>query len=344
MRTVLNAVVASAALLALGAAAAVAQVKPPPPGPSEGEAAQAAEPLAGVNHAAFREAYERANRPPILTLVGFGTGDREARGAESALWNTDPSGFTFQLRSAFNEFVNGPRVDVELISATQLADAANRLRDQLAARGEHEAVRLLAAESRAELVVLIRLFGERDKGEPTRGQLEVTNARGRELFSYPFQWAIGSTDTAAVREVARRLAIAFTDNFIVRPNAAGRWTVRVFGLEDVETVLSLRSALEQTPGIGGVMVRRAAAGGARLGGGGAESYRELEVVSDADALEVETLLSRALKPLGFASSLVSVEGGVVNVRATAVKPAEVPPSAQPTSPSETQPAPAGPGR
>lgn len=272
--------------------------EPPPPPPPE------------VNAAAFAQAYELARRPTILTLVGFSSGEREAGNVEDTLFRLDAEGFTFQLRAAFNEFINAPSIDAELVSPTQLNDALTRVKDQLRDRNEQQAVQLIATQARAEQTVLIRLFGNRETGLPARGQMQVTNARGRELLSFPFEWKLG-TDTVSVRTVARLLAIEYTNDFIVRQNAAKRWTVRLLDLNDPAVVLELRDRLEATKGIQTVRSRAGAAG--KL-----DAYREFEVTTTLDALELEAVLAAGLKDRGLKAETVSTEGGVVNVRVTSL--------------------------
>ncbi len=291
------------------------QTKPPPP-----EVVPAPRPE--LDLLAFRDAYERAGRPVILTLAGFSTGDREAASVEQSLLNTDAGGFAHQVRAAFNEFINPPEVDLDLVSPPALADAAARLKGVLDARRERESIELLAAQARADVVILIRFFGDATGGNPARAQLEVLDARGRERFSFPFQWNIASIDTPAVREVARLLAIAFTNDYARRVGPPSRWTLRVSGLVDAEATLALREQLEATRGLTKVSLRRGATGPT-------ESFREFEATSALDALELETVVARALRPAGYTASMVSIEGGTINLKASPLKPGElaVPPVA-----------------
>lgn len=301
-------------------AAANAQTKPPPPPPAVEVSAPPE-----INAAEFKLAYEQADRPVLLTLVGFATGEREASQVEKTLWSIDESGFTFALRSAFNEFVNDPRIGVELVSPTQLADSVNRVKDRLDIRRESEALRLIAGEARADLVVTIRLFGDRNGGNPTRGQMEVTDARGREVQSFPFQWNVPDTSLVTIRGIARLLAVEFTNSFIQRDRQTQRWTVRLFDLNKAEAVLALRERLEQTAGIDRVVPRRSA-------GGLGDAYREFEISTSVDALELEVLFGRALEPMGLAAQNLGAERGVLSLR---VSPAPATSSTPATTPAPT---------
>lgn len=295
----------ASASLALGQQKPDRPPPPPPPAPPE------------INAPAFAQAYEAARRPTILTLVGFSTGEREAANVEDTLFRLDPNGFTFQLRASFNEFINPPEVDAELISATQIADASARIRGQLAGRGEAQAAQLLANETRAEIIVLIRLFGDKQAGRPDRAQLQVTNARGRELFSFPFQWVLGN-DAADVRDVARLLAIEFTRDFTRRANAFNRWTLRLFDLNEPAVLQELRGRLEASGGIRTVRPRPSAAGTK-------DSYREFEVSGSLDSLDLESAVTAGLKDRGLRAETVSTEGGIVNIRVRALEVAAAAP-------------------
>ncbi len=297
---------AAAALLLAPAAPALAQQKPPPP-------EVVVPPPPEVNIGPFKQAYEAAGRPVVLTLVGFSTGAREALRVEKTLWDTDATGFTFQLRSAFNEFINPPEADLELVSPTQLSDAVNRIQAQLNQRKELEAIALLAEQSRAELIILIRLFGDPGAGVPNRGQVEVTNARGRELFSFPFQWTLG-TDTVSIRKVARLLAISFTEDYAKRANTASkRWTLRIFDLNDPEILTLLTDRLQNdTRGIKSIRARAGSAGTR-------DAFREFEVNTSLDPLALETAVTRAIKERQLAAETISTEGGVVNLRVRAAR-------------------------
>lgn len=285
---------------------------PPPPPPLE------------INARDFAEVYNAANRPTVLTLVGFSTGEREAAAVESTLFNVDQAGLTFELRSAFNEFINPPTVNLEMVSATQLNAAIGQLGEQLKARKEKEAAVLLATQARAEIVILIRLFGDKQAGTPQKGQMEVTDARGRELFSYPFGWVMG-TDTASVRIVARNLALSFTNDYIVRARTPKRWTVRLFDLRDPAIALDIASRLKATPGISSVRQRAGSANAA-------DSYRELEVTTSLESLELEAIVSQGVKDRDLRAETMSTDGGILNIR---VRQKEVAPTSEPALPKKS---------
>jgi hypothetical protein len=267
--------------------------------------------------ARWAQAYKDAGRPVMLTLVGFATGDKGAETVEKELWSVDETGFTQQLRSAFNEFINDPSVDLEMVSPNALKAAVNRLGENLDIRRERAAVELLSTETNADLVVVIRLFGDRGAGFPSRGQLECFDSRGRERGSYPFDWAVRDTSTQTIRAVANGLAILFTNDFIKRAGAPQRYTIRLFGLADVENFAQLRETLESNRAVAGVKARRGSAGGG-------DAYREIEVTTALDQLDLETVVTRAVRKMELDCETFKAEGAAINLRIKAkAKPGQV---------------------
>lgn len=283
------------------ALASFGQAKPPPPPPP------APPPLPTPDYAAFRAAYDRAGRPVTLTLVGYSLIERETKTVESALWDLDPTGFTFQLRSAFNEFLNTPEIDMELVSPAELTAAVDRLKGNLDIRREREAIDLLSREAKADLTITINLTKvTREDARPARGQMTVTNARGRELMNFPFQWNVG-TDLPSVRLVAEQLVVALVNDYVRRGGASQRWTLRLLDFNEPEAVLGLRAALEGHEDIEKVVPRRGSSGRG-------DATRELEVTTTLDALELEVLVGRGLEAFKLKAETVSTEGQTVNIR------------------------------
>ncbi|MGD9691138.1 MAG: hypothetical protein AB7K52_11520 [Phycisphaerales bacterium] len=298
-------------------ALALAQKQPaqplPPPAPPP-----------GVDIPAWKAAYESANRPTLMVLVGWSTEKRNAPdGAinpEPLTFNDDPGGFAESFRLAICENLCPPEADIELIDAAASRAARQRLANTLQTRREGEAVTLLANETDADLIVLVRLYGDAGRGVPARANMIATNSRGRELLSYTSGWRTG-IDPASVLLMGRIFAAEISSKLGARFANPQRYTTRVFGLADAEAAFTMSECLQGARGVTRVSSRRGQ-------GTGRDAYREYEITTSFEQDMLEVFIGRCVAPLELVARLVSLEAGVVNIRVER-KP---PPLAAPAEP------------
>lgn len=177
----------------------VASKAPPPrrqPSPAE----------LGPDVGRFARAYERANEPVMLVLVGLvdpgvagvnrveqtatgsPQGNRvEPRYAGARIKLFDPTGDTTKLRSDIEQILlRNP--DVELVSPDALAEADRREVRLLQLRDEREAIRLLATKVNAELTLIVRMLDTpqvRARGANYRVDVELLDVvRGRKIGGF----------------------------------------------------------------------------------------------------------------------------------------------------------------
>ncbi|MHC4106982.1 MAG: hypothetical protein ACYSTY_02735 [Planctomycetota bacterium] len=287
-----HALTATAALLVLATSAA-AQRKPDP-------AAEVPVDRYAIDYHQFRRAYQARHEPTVLVLCGWATGQHQAPPQSVGLFNLDTSGLTFQLKSALEQVLNDPRVDLDLVNFNALRSANRRLRDVLELSREKEAMELLANDLSAELVLVVRLLDADPSGAPRRLTFEAFDlARGRTITTFPFSWELDDT-TWDVKRYAQAIGSRFVADYVVRTGNPQRYTVRVFGLPaEPVWMQAIRRTIKSMPGIVSVRPRSiaavkdqesAATFEVRYGGDFLDLASELAVYLDrAEGLSFETI-------------------------------------------------------
>ncbi len=290
-------------------------------------------------------AYERADRPRLLVLCGYGTGERHGLSLDELLDKRDAEGFTFKLRSAFTEAINVPEADVELVDDTALAATTARLSANTTLNREKDATKLLAQQLDADNVIVIKLVKSQLAGSPFSVVVECSDAaRGRGMLTFTFDWK-GGLDVPEIKEYATDMAIKYTDDFARRANNPAHFTVQLFGLTTPEQVKAAKDALGDIEGARRVRTR---AGLGATGDRKEEGLTEFEVTFPAgtwiDETDLKAELSKGLaQRLGAGVEERQTEPGRVAMRVipgmTPVRTAEAPPAPAPAAPANQPPTP-----
>ena len=276
-----------ALMLAFSFMAPIGQAKPPPPiydGPPpviyDGRKPKPA-PLQDEPYqpdiAAFAQAYQNANEPSMLVLVGRDTRTYDQLGATATGIRSDASdkvigghlnlidaeGNALKLTSDIQELLL-LNPDVDLLDVSALTEADRRDVKLLEAQGDLQAVELMATKLNAELVLLVRLI-ESDavssKGARYRVLVETLDVpRGRKIGGFSFDWRQG-TDSRSIKRYASAVTQKFMDQFIrakayaTADGAPRKYDVRFLGLESVEQMRIARDAFANVKGVSKVRTR-----------------------------------------------------------------------------------------
>lgn len=262
---------------------------------------------------AFARAYERDDRPTMLVLVGWTSGDHQASDPARVLFNADPSGVTQQIKSAIEEVLNDPAVEAELVNINALRASSDRLGTVLESRGERDAVVLLSEDLSAQLVLIVRLHTIDRDGGIGKATVEAFRAdRARTLFTIAFDWK-GGTSARDLKINGRQIARAFINDYSKRlASDRRRLTLRLLGMSDTRVIRDAREALEGVIGVENV--RRRTSGATRRDG-----VTQFEItytgsdpttLADDAALALEELLGRleAVKDEGGSYTLRPARG------------------------------------
>ncbi len=324
----------------------VGQAKPPPaasdgstPGTHIGAKAKP-QPLdttpKGPDLDAFAQAYERANQPPILVLVGrdtriYQTPGQSATGIRSDIVGSvtgghlnliDAEGNALKLHGDIEEMLlHIP--DVELLNLDALAESDRREVALLQEQDEYRAVDLLATKLNAELVLLVKLIDTHavhDKGARYRVLVETIDVpRGRKIGGFTFDW-MQDTDSITIKRYANEIARKFMEQFVRakqrggEAGAARKFTVKFIGLEEANQMRSARDAFKRVDGVSKVLTR----GMSKAGG---DSVATLEVTYAGDPLDlVFDVQDEMTKTLGMAADASDVQAGTITFKATSILP------------------------
>ncbi len=294
-----------------------------------------------LNLPAWRAAYAQAGRPRILVLARRESGDSRVendRLGADALWsNLREDDLTQLLSTDLETYINQPGADVTLIDPEVARAAEARLGDRLRLSREGEALRLLAGEAKADLVLLVRLLPRIESDPPeVPAQVRVravSPTSARRSFSLTFGWK-GPFEAPNRKANAYALARAFTDDFVARAGSPLRITARVFGLpSEVERQGAALDALRAMPGAEGVRSREAGAMDnpfARANEPARESANTFEITLrpgfDADPLALNRDIARALQR-ALPGSIVELRDGTFDALALRVRGGTLPPPA-----------------
>lgn len=227
-----------------------------------------------VNANMWADSYERADRPRLLVLCGYGTGAHRGLELGSLLKNQDDTGVTHKIRSAFIEALNVPEADIEFADDAAYRALLGRMRGNVELNKEKDASRLLAQQLDADLVIVIKLVPSQLQGSPFSVIVECSDAaRGRTGLTFPFDWK-GPLDVPEVKEYATEMAIKFTDDFSRRVNNPTRFTIQLFGLNTPEHLKNAKDSLADIEGVRRVRTRGA---GGVTGDGKDEGVAEFEI-------------------------------------------------------------------
>ncbi len=215
----------AAALVAVALAAATPALAQP-----KGDPQPIKPTVEGPDIGAWAEAYEAYGFPRVLVLCG-----RTARSGEDGLFAPSSSGFAYQLKSAFEEIINDPDVGLDLIDVDSLVSATKRLGNALDMAAEPEAIRLLANELSADMVILIKFLDADPRANPgveANMTFEVVDpSRGGKLVTFPFRWQRDDS-VPWINRYANDLAVRFIDDFARRAPRPSWVEVRAIGFGD----------------------------------------------------------------------------------------------------------------
>lgn len=296
--------VAPASLLA----DASAQTRKPPP-----QAVPNEEPAPDMN--AWRRAYDERGEPAILVVAGWGSGDLLLQGLAGTLNQPDRDGIATQLQAAFEQVINDPAADVELIDAGAARAAAKRLGGRLARMDEAEAFSVLADELSAQLVIVIRLLDyDRARNAPGRVVVEAIDpTSARTLFSLPFEWKLGSS-AADLKRYANVIAARFIEDYAARAVRDERYTVRVIGL--APGPIEQRDIVRGFEGMPGVRDVRPRSGGLERDPltGEEAAVATYSIRAAADPLELQASLAEVLADAGIDAEILDTAGTSFTLR------------------------------
>jgi hypothetical protein len=262
-------------------------------------------------------AYKAADEPRMLVIVGrwpLASLDQDLGRLRFA---ADNDAFATLLRLSLEEVLNTPEADADFVDAEAARAAQNRLSEILETSREREAIDLLGSTLGAEVVLVVRLVGRNADGSPSRVTFEaISTTRGTRLATFGFDWKL-SASPVDVKQYARAIARKFIDDFSQRYAGQGqRFTLRLLGISDIETLEQARTLLRRVPGV--VRVRTGSiVGSTDQRTGQSEASSELFVTFQDDAL---SLSNAAVSVLGQLQR-VSVEpreiaGTTVTLRVT----------------------------
>ena len=337
--------------LAMMLTASFSEAKPPPPTsggptpPAHTGSKPKPKPIdttpKGPDRARFAQAYERADEPSMLVLVGrdtrtfekLGTTATGSRSANSTkviggeLNLIDVEGNAQKLHADI-ESILLENPDVDLLDLSALTEVDRREAALLKMDGDNKAVDLLATKLNAEIVLLVRLIDTpavRAKGARYRVILETIDVpRGRKIGSYSFDWMQG-TDSRTVRAYATAITRKFMDQFInvkLRGGADGaprKYTVKFIGLDDAMKLRAARDAFKLADGVSKARTR----GMSKAGG---TSVGELQVTFAGDPLDLVFDVNTAMsKSLGMVADASDIQAGTITFKVGKLQAVAAPP-------------------
>ena len=267
--------------------------------------------------ARWAEAYKAADEPRMLVIVGRSALSSLDQDLGRLRFATDTDAFATLLRLSLEEVLNTPEAEADFVDAQAARAAQTRLSEILAKSRERDAIDLLGSTLGAEVVLVVRLVGENADGSPDRVTFEaISTTRGTRLATFGFDWKL-SASPVDVKQYARAIARKFIDDFAQRYAGQGqRFTLRLLGTSDIETLEQARSLLRRVPGV--VRVRAGSiVGSTDQRTGQSEASSELIVTFQDDALSLSNAAVGVLSQL----QRVSVEpreivGNTVTLRVT----------------------------
>lgn len=270
----LRAATAAAVLLVIPAAVIAQQEKPEAP-------EYVPPPEAKPDLVGWAEAYERAGRPRILVVAAETTSQFAPFTLDAMSKLKDPSGIPSKLRIGFEEVINDPQADIELVDTAALVHAADRLGGTMRDSGGQDIARALGRELTADLAIVIRIVPSQSGHAFTVFFESVSLSRARAGMRFQFDWK-GGTDVPNVKANMRQVARKFIDDYIDRNDHPQRITVRFFGLNDPEMIGHAKKVLETLEGAKTVRTRGTGNEASPFGGRTA-SYTNFEVTFDNGA-------------------------------------------------------------
>lgn len=236
-------------LLAALTSGAAAQRKPDAPKvtPPEPE---------GADIERWTQAYDDFGAPEILVMCGWSSGNPTASAGESSFFNLRETPFAVQLQGAFLDVINDPAADVYLVDNGVVRDTIARLQTTLNNNSERSAMRLLANEVRADMIVQIQLIDRSSNDTPNRVRFQsIDTTNGRTLTTKVFDWKLGNS-TADVKRYADQIARVFINDIAARTRNAQRYNLRVFGpMRDATLARSIKNWIEGIRGVERVRAR-----------------------------------------------------------------------------------------
>lgn len=206
----------------------------------------------------WAQAYDDFGAPEILVMCGWSSGSPTASAGESTYFQLNESPFAVQLQGAFIDVINDPRADVYLVDNGAVRDAIKRLQNNLMNNNEAAAMRLLANELNADVVVQIQLIDRQANDTPYRVRFQTIDvSNGRTLTTKVFDWKLGNT-TADVKRYAEQIARLFISDFAGRTQNTARYNLRIFGpMGDARLASIIKGEIEMISGVKRVRARTA---------------------------------------------------------------------------------------
>lgn len=268
--------------------------------------------------AAWARAYEQADRPRVLVVVGEATSRLDYPSFESLLALRDPGAIATRFKAAFEQVINDPAADVDLVDLQQALEAAERLQATLDQSRQVNASQLMARELQADLLITIRLTPSQRPGSPFAVLFEAVDpVRGRSGLTFTFDWKLGTT-APDIRDTARQVARKFIEDYAQRAALPRRYTLRLFGMSEPSTLGKARDALESVEGVRRVRSRTASNVPSPFTGDVASAVQfelTLEPGADADPTRLMVDIDQALRDeLQSVVELVQTEPGMIALR------------------------------
>jgi len=272
--------------------------------------------------AKLKYAYEKAGFPRVMVLVGKGTDEHQVIDPGSILANTDASAVSFKIKAAFEQVINDPAADLELVSINDLRAAIDRVKATLANTRDEEAASLIGKQAQAELLILIRLTKSDLPGAPFSVVFETSNpVRGRKGLTFAFDWK-GDTTQPEINANAAAMARKFINDFAQRVSQPSKYTLRLFGLDSPE---ALRSALDAVRSIEGIKRVRSRSSSLMddpftgKQGSAAEYEATIDPAADSDHIVLLAAIAESLKQklVGSEVLLRQTEGGMIAIKVVA---------------------------
>jgi len=206
----------------------------------------------------WRDAYDDFEAPEIMVMCGWSSGRPRAAAGESSYFNLDESPFAVQLQGAFIDVINDPRADVYLVDAGAIRDAIRRLQNNLLNNTEHAAMRLLANEVNAGMVIQIQLIDRRSNDTPNRVRFQTIDvSNGRTLTTKVFDWKLGNS-TRDVKTYAEQIARLFINDIAARTQNPAKFNLRLFGpMRDARLARDIKRRIDEIRGVSRVRARTA---------------------------------------------------------------------------------------
>jgi hypothetical protein len=204
----------------------------------------------------FTEAYQRAEEPQMIVMVGIVTGG--PRSGERNVAAFDPDADSDALRRQIE--MQLLEVPVELIEQSSLDAVKQRELNLLGQQDEGAVMAALKEKFDADVAIKIEMQprGGDAKYRVTVDLLSVT--RGRKMGTFFFDWKTGD-DARSIKALGDQVIRKTMEQFVKfygkggRDGAEMKYTVQLIGVEDNRDIRDARDAFEKIDGVSKVRAR-----------------------------------------------------------------------------------------